>query len=96
MNRTTAISDFLEPQPPAGSGLHRYVANAVWLAGELTLNICRYVFLLFKESPGFKHQKLVTSSSSRFHFNLSAFAEATGLGEPLGGTLFRAGVNLTT
>lgn len=78
VNRTPALSEFLDPQPPAGSGLHRYV------------------FLLFKEPPSFKYQKLVNSSSSPLHFNLSAFAEATDLGAPLGGTLFLAGADPTT
>jgi hypothetical protein len=75
VNRTPAISEFIAPQPPAGSGLHRYV------------------FLLFKEPPSFKYQTLINSSSSPLHFNLSAFAEATGLGAPLGGTFFRTGAD---
>ncbi|KAF8256885.1 phosphatidylethanolamine-binding protein [Lactarius quietus] len=78
VNKTPAISDFLTPAPPVGSGLHRYI------------------FLLFKEPPSFKHQTLVNSSTSRFQFNLSAFVEATGLGAPLGGTFFLAGAEPTT
>ncbi|KAI9453723.1 PEBP-like protein [Lactarius psammicola] len=70
VNRTPAISDYVAPAPPAGSGLHRYL------------------YLLFKEPPGFGRQELVNSSSSILHFNLSAFAEATELGNPLGGTFF--------
>jgi hypothetical protein len=54
------------------------------------------VFLLFKEPPSFKYQTLINSSSSPLQFNLSAFAEATDLGTPLGGTLFRAGADSTT
>jgi len=77
VNKTPALSEFLTPQPPAGSGLHRYI------------------FLLFKEPPTFKDQKLINSSSSPLRFNTSAFVEATGLGAPLGGTFFRAG-NSTT
>ncbi|KAI0306152.1 phosphatidylethanolamine-binding protein [Multifurca ochricompacta] len=51
----------------------------------------RYVFLLFKEPSGFSQQTLVNSSTSIAHFNISAFADATGLGNPLGGTFIRVG-----
>ncbi|KAI9509777.1 PEBP-like protein [Russula earlei] len=51
----------------------------------------RYVFLVFKEPPSFSNQTLVDSSTSRLSFNVSAFAIATGLGDPLGGTFILVG-----
>ncbi|KAH9479678.1 CEN-like protein 2 [Psilocybe cubensis] len=46
----------------------------------------RYVFLLFKQSKAFKTQTLVTPETSIISFNISTFADAVGLGRPLGGT----------
>ncbi|KAI0260104.1 PEBP-like protein [Gloeopeniophorella convolvens] len=51
----------------------------------------RYVFLVFKQPPGFAQQTLVNASTSIANFNISSFAEATGLGQPLGGTFIRVG-----
>ncbi|KAJ3552266.1 hypothetical protein NM688_g4240 [Phlebia brevispora] len=51
----------------------------------------RIVFLLFAEPHNFDQQKLVTPSTPRAHFNISSFAKATGLGDPLGGTFIRVG-----
>jgi len=51
----------------------------------------RYVFLVFKESPSFSNQSLVNASTSPLRFNISAFALATGLGDPLGGTFILVG-----
>ncbi|KAI0316660.1 phosphatidylethanolamine-binding protein, partial [Amylostereum chailletii] len=46
----------------------------------------RYIFLLFKQSDAFENQTLVNSTTSISGFNISQFAEAVGLGDPLGGT----------
>ncbi|KAI0345130.1 PEBP-like protein [Trametopsis cervina] len=46
----------------------------------------RYVFLLFHQPAGFDQQTLVTPSTSISNFNISSFAEATHLGNPIGGT----------
>ncbi|KII94530.1 hypothetical protein PLICRDRAFT_33328 [Plicaturopsis crispa FD-325 SS-3] len=72
-NFTPAISNWLQPTPPAGSDPHRYV------------------FLLFKQPAGFNEQTLVNSSTSVTNFNLSSFAAAVGLGNPLGGTFMLVG-----
>jgi len=71
VNSTPAISDFLQPTPPAGSDAHRYI------------------FLLFKQSPQFATQTLINSSSSIEFFNISQFASAVDLGNPLAGTFMR-------
>ncbi|VDB91787.1 unnamed protein product [Peniophora sp. CBMAI 1063] len=68
VNNTPAISNFLQPTPPAGSDAHRYV------------------FLLFTQSPDFDEQTLVNASTSIANFNISSFAAATGLGDPLAGS----------
>ncbi|KAJ6465564.1 PEBP-like protein [Mycena vitilis] len=67
-NTTAAVSDFIQPAPPAGSSAHRYV------------------LLLYKQSPAFAHQQLVNASTSVLGFNISQFASAVGLGEPVAGT----------
>ncbi|KAJ7660186.1 PEBP-like protein [Mycena polygramma] len=67
-NTTPAVSDFLQPAPPAGSSAHRYI------------------LLLYKQSPAFAHQQLVNASTSILAFNISQFASAVGLGEPVAGT----------
>ncbi|KAF9067164.1 hypothetical protein BDP27DRAFT_1423185 [Rhodocollybia butyracea] len=43
----------------------------------------RYLFLLFHQPVG---QTLVNSTTSVEHWNPGSFAEATGLGQPVGGT----------
>ncbi|KAJ6480590.1 PEBP-like protein [Mycena vitilis] len=67
-NTTPAVSDFVQPAPPAGSPAHRYI------------------ILLYKQSAAFAHQQLVNASTSVLGFNLSQFASAVGLGEPVAGT----------
>ncbi|KAJ7042166.1 PEBP-like protein [Mycena alexandri] len=71
VNSTPAISNFLQPTPPAGSDAHRYI------------------FLLFKQSPQFATQTLINSSSSIELFNISQFASAVDLGNPIAGTFMR-------
>ncbi|KAF5376833.1 hypothetical protein D9757_008895 [Collybiopsis confluens] len=46
----------------------------------------RYTFLIFNQPRGFNNQTLVNSTTSVSNFNLSSFALATGLGQPIGGT----------
>ncbi|KAF5362920.1 hypothetical protein D9758_007092 [Tetrapyrgos nigripes] len=46
----------------------------------------RYIFLLFNQPANFDEQTVVTSNTSTSLFNISAFAAATGLGSPIGGT----------
>ncbi|KAH9479677.1 26 kDa secreted antigen [Psilocybe cubensis] len=56
----------------------------------------RYVFLLFKQSKAFNTQTLVTPATSIANFNISTFAAAVGLGQPLGGTFMLVGPDPTT
>ncbi|KAI0047477.1 PEBP-like protein [Auriscalpium vulgare] len=67
---TTPCSAWVNPQPPAGDPAHRYT------------------FLLFKQSAGFDSQTVLQcqSTASPIGFNVSSFAQATGLGNPIGGT----------
>ncbi|KIK69882.1 hypothetical protein GYMLUDRAFT_152051 [Collybiopsis luxurians FD-317 M1] len=67
-NFTSAISEFRQPTPPAGSDAHRYI------------------FLLFDQPEGFNNQMVINSTTSVQNFNLSSFALATNLGQPIGGT----------
>ncbi|KAF5374153.1 hypothetical protein D9615_008807 [Tricholomella constricta] len=46
----------------------------------------RYIFLLFRQPANFNEQTLVTSSTPVQLFNISSFAAATGLGDPIAGT----------
>jgi hypothetical protein len=45
-----------------------------------------YIFLLFKQSPEFATQTLVNSTTSVSLFNISQFASAVDLGNPIAGT----------
>ncbi|KAE9402302.1 PEBP-like protein [Gymnopus androsaceus JB14] len=56
----------------------------------------RYTFLLFNQPPGFNGQNLVNSTTSVSNFNLSSFALATGLGQPIGGTFMLVAPDPTT
>ena len=92
-NTTPAISEFRQPTPPAGSDPHRSV-TACYLRGEKnrqTLKFIRYVFLLFRQSKDFNQQTLVTPTTPIQLFNISQFASAVGLGEPIGGTFMLVG-----
>ncbi|KAF8989101.1 phosphatidylethanolamine-binding protein [Cyathus striatus] len=55
----------------------------------------RYVFLLFEQPRGFNAQTLVTPSTSIENFNISSFAAAVGLGNPIAGTFMRVGPDPT-
>jgi len=71
VNSTPALSEFLQPTPPAGSDAHRYI------------------FLLFDQSPQFAHQTLVNATTSIELFNISQFASAVDLGNPVAGTFMK-------
>jgi hypothetical protein len=45
-----------------------------------------YVFLLFKQSPEFATQTLVNATTAVSLFNISQFASAVNLGDPIAGT----------
>jgi len=74
-NSSAALMDFVSPAPPAGSDPHRYV------------------FLVYLQPANFdsQAQTLVNSTTSRSNFNISAFASATGLGNPIAGNFFFVG-----
>ncbi|KAJ7639019.1 phosphatidylethanolamine-binding protein [Roridomyces roridus] len=74
-NNTPALSEYFKPGPPAGSDPHRYT------------------ILLYTQSKDFatKGPSLVNASTPITSFNISAFADAVGLGEPIAGTFFFEG-----
>ncbi|KAJ7266362.1 phosphatidylethanolamine-binding protein [Mycena haematopus] len=78
VNSTPALSEFLQPTPPAGSDAHRYI------------------FLLFNQSPQFAHQTLVNSTTIVSNFNISQFARAVDLGNPIAGTFMLVAPEPTT
>jgi len=51
----------------------------------------RYVFLLFDQSREFNGQTLVNANTSVSNFNISSFASAVKLGQPIGGTFMLVG-----
>ncbi|KAF8989029.1 phosphatidylethanolamine-binding protein [Cyathus striatus] len=55
----------------------------------------RYIFLLFEQPRGFNTQTLVTPSTSIANFNISSFAAAVGLGNPIAGTFMRVAPDAT-
>ncbi|KAF8199061.1 PEBP-like protein [Pholiota molesta] len=81
-NSTPAISHYREPRPQAGSDPHRYI------------------FLLFDQPSGFDEQsaRLVQNDddTSTANWNVSAFAAAAGLGQPVGGTFMFVAPDPTT
>ncbi|KAH9941046.1 phosphatidylethanolamine-binding protein [Amylocystis lapponica] len=46
----------------------------------------RYVFLLYVQSARFNNQTIVTPATPINNFDVSSFAQAVGLGNPIGGT----------
>ncbi|OAP55129.1 hypothetical protein AYL99_10829 [Fonsecaea erecta] len=83
-NSTTAVgADYVTPSPPAGDGPHRYT------------------LLLYPQPEGFTVPQAYLSFSppadvnARYPFNMSGFAEAAGLGQPIAANWFRV-VNDTT
>ncbi|KAF9015824.1 hypothetical protein BDZ89DRAFT_1076115 [Hymenopellis radicata] len=70
-NSTSAVSEWVQPAPPAGSDPHRCV---------ITIRL-----LVFNQPEGFNDQTLVNASTSILGFNISSFAEEVGLGDPIAG-----------
>ena len=67
-----------------GTRIYDFELSCTYL---ITLLHCvSYIFLLFDQSEEFNKQTLVTPSTSFEHFNISAFASAVNLGQPIGGT----------
>ncbi|KAF5360966.1 hypothetical protein D9756_004548 [Leucocoprinus leucothites] len=46
----------------------------------------RYIFLVFEQPDGFNDQTVVTPATPVQNFDISAFADAVGLGNPIAGT----------
>ena len=92
VNRTPAFTDYSTPKPRAGSGLHRFIANAAWPA-----RCCADAVGRRKTSAGTfsccSESRLATNTrswSTRLRRWCScAFTEAAGLGNLLGGTFLR-------
>ncbi|KAK7461290.1 hypothetical protein VKT23_008469 [Stygiomarasmius scandens] len=77
-NLSAGLAEYVAPGPPEDSAPHRYT------------------FLVYKQPPNFSEvaPSLVNSSTALeaiVKFNLSSFAESTGLGEPIAGTFFFEG-----
>ncbi|KAJ7234021.1 phosphatidylethanolamine-binding protein, partial [Mycena haematopus] len=56
----------------------------------------RYIFLLFNQSPQFAHQTLVNSTTIVSNFDISQFARAVDLGNPIAGTFMLVAPEPTT
>ena len=77
-NSSRVEASYLQPSPPAGDGPHKYVV------------------LLFAQPAGFSVPAQFanvlstadTSPQARAGFDVNAFAQAAGLGVPIGGTFF--------
>ena len=101
-NSTPALSNFLQPTPPAGSDPHRSVFTEMSLkelvknAQHMTHLCIRYVFLLFQQPAGFDEQTEVNATTSIENFNISRFAQDVGLGNPLGGSFMLVGPDPST
>ncbi|KAI0272567.1 phosphatidylethanolamine-binding protein [Gloeopeniophorella convolvens] len=80
VNSTPAISEYLSPGPPPGSGPHRYT---------LLLFVQPDGFLDAAAA-------LVNSSTPITNFNISSFASQTGLGAPIAGNFFLTGPDTST
>lgn len=80
-NTSEAMSFYVQPAPTAGSAPHRYV------------------WLIWDQPPGFDNQTYFPHIYSMSdpdlltaeNFNLTGFREATGLGEPIGGSFAMIG-----
>ncbi|KAK7470423.1 hypothetical protein VKT23_001849 [Stygiomarasmius scandens] len=74
-NNTAALSDFMPPAPPTGSDPHRYVV------------------LAYLQPDNFDSvaSQFVNASTDRQNFNITTFAQATNLGEPLAANFFFTG-----
>ncbi|KAF8913753.1 phosphatidylethanolamine-binding protein [Gymnopilus junonius] len=74
-NSSPNLMEFIGPAPPAGSDPHRYV------------------LLVYSQPGGFDTNAptLVNSSTPRNNFNISTFAQAVDLGDPVAGNYFLVG-----
>ncbi|PFH51380.1 hypothetical protein AMATHDRAFT_142692 [Amanita thiersii Skay4041] len=75
-NTTAALSEYLSPGPPAGSPPHRQVVKFVYV-----------------QPPDFNQTAptLVNASTPILNFNLTTFAEAANLSDPIAGNFFLVG-----
>lgn len=93
------MTEFIQPAPQAESDPHRYVLYSIsvlrvgggGVAYDVDLRVCRYIFLVFNQPEGFNEQTLVTPETDILNFNLSVFADAVGLGDPIAGTYMLVG-----
>jgi hypothetical protein len=60
------------------------------------IHVLRYIFLLFKQPDGFNDQTVVTPNTPTSLFNISAFAQEVGLGDPIAGTFMLVAPDPTT
>lgn len=91
-NSTPAITDYIQPEPPARSKPHRYEFRFTFkLMFFFEHSIFRYIFLLFDQPDNFNNQTLVTSTTPIYPFNISQFVNGAGLDDPIGGTFMRVG-----
>ncbi|KAI0719403.1 phosphatidylethanolamine-binding protein [Cerioporus squamosus] len=94
VNSTPAVSDYLKPNPSAGSDPHRYFSlcppDAFSTDGHLLLS---YTVLLYVQPENFDASvpRFVNASTPIFGFNISVFAQELGLGSPIAGNFFTAG-----
>ncbi|TFK93685.1 PEBP-like protein [Polyporus arcularius HHB13444] len=72
---TPAVSDYLNPNPPAGSDPHRYTVLLYVQPENFDIEVSRFV----------------NASTPIFGFNVSVFAQELGLGSPVAGNFFIAG-----
>ncbi|KAI0345221.1 PEBP-like protein [Trametopsis cervina] len=56
----------------------------------------RYIFLLFHQPAGFDRQTFVTADTPITNFDISTFAQETGLGTPIGGTFIKVAHDTST
>ena len=90
VNNTPALSDYLQPSPPNTSDPHRLVPHLnCSRCHSYHLHRPSYVWLLYRQpldSP-------TSISPNITNFNLSAFAEQFGLGQPLAGNFMTVSTN---
>ncbi|OCH92150.1 PEBP-like protein [Obba rivulosa] len=79
-NTSAALTEFVNPTPPAGSDPHRYPVLLFMQPANFST-----VAPLF-----------INASTPRSNFNLTTFAEEVGLGDPVAGNLFFTGPDNTT
>ncbi|KAG6872121.1 hypothetical protein C0995_012775 [Termitomyces sp. Mi166 len=90
VNRTAAISGFMQPTPPAGSDPIGGLLKSVVFFPPRT-----HDHPLVSQPTEFNDQTLVTPTTPTNLFNISAFAATTELGDPIAGTFMRVGPDPT-